>query len=198
MEVICDYTVPDDAVYSTLYVPLGSASYNRGIFTKLEETNADGTYYTTDNLLYETILIVSYVISILDIVFIVAGIVFAIFSAILLFNFISVSISNKKQEIGVLRAVGAKGTDVFKIFFSESAIIAVICIILSVIICFLTAWGFNRYFRATVVPGVNLLVFGAAGIFMIIGIALVVTILGTIVPVYSASKKKPVESIRSL
>ncbi|MCD8293829.1 MAG: ATP-binding cassette domain-containing protein [Clostridia bacterium] len=197
-EMICDYVYPEDAIYSTLFVPVGNTSYNRGIFSRLETMNPDGTYYSSDNTLYENILVVSYVVGILDIVFIVAGIVFAVFSALLLFNFISVSIANKKQEIGILRAVGAKGTDVFKIFFSESAIIAVICIILSIVICFITAWGINRYFHTAVVAGVNLFVFGAAGIFMIIGIAIVVAILGTIVPVRNASKKKPVDSIRSV
>ena len=49
----------------------------------------------------------------------------------MLSNFISVSISNKKREIGILRAVGARSLDVFKIFFSESFVIGLICVLFS-------------------------------------------------------------------
>ena len=37
----------------------------------------------------------------------------AVFAALLLYNFISASINAKKQDIGILRAVGARGIDVF-------------------------------------------------------------------------------------
>ena len=57
-------------------------------------------------------------------VFKIIGYVFLAFSMLLFYNFISISINNKRREIGILRAVGARGVDVFKIFYSESIIIA--------------------------------------------------------------------------
>jgi len=52
----------------------------------------------------------------LSVVFLYIGIGFALFSALMLANFISTSISYKKQEIGILRAIGARSNDVFKIY----------------------------------------------------------------------------------
>ena len=51
-------------------------------------------------------------------IFLCIGLGFAIFAAVMLANFISTSISYKKQEIGILRAIGSRSNDFFRIFFS--------------------------------------------------------------------------------
>ncbi|MDR3185369.1 MAG: ATP-binding cassette domain-containing protein, partial [Christensenellaceae bacterium] len=51
-------------------------------------------------------------------------------------NFIATSINYKQKEIGVLRAVGARGRDVLNIFSSESLIIAIINSILACVFSF--------------------------------------------------------------
>ena len=129
-------------------------------------------------------------------VFLYVGLVLAIFAALLLSNFISVSISQKKKELGILRAVGARSLDVFKIFFSESFVIAFICIAIATvgsnIICNIlnaeVAIGF----------GASLFVFGIASFSVMVVVAIVTTIIATILPVWNAAKKKPVDSIRAL
>ena len=68
----------------------------------------------------------------------------AVFSGLMLLNFISTSISNKQKEIGILRAVGARGSDVFKIFFSEAAIICLICVALSIVLSGVGCYIFNE------------------------------------------------------
>ena len=61
------------------------------------------------------------------------GLALALFSELLLllFNFITISISSKTHEISVLRAVGARGKDVFKIFFAESLFIALLSFLIA-------------------------------------------------------------------
>ena len=73
-------------------------------------------------------------LDVLGTVFLYVGLGLAIFSMLLMSNYIAVSISYKKREIGILRAVGAKSSDVFSIFFSESLIIALINFFLSMIV----------------------------------------------------------------
>ena len=129
-------------------------------------------------------------------VFLYVGLVLAVFAALLLSNFISVSISQKKKEIGILRAVGARSFDVFKIFFSESFVITIICVIIAIVgsnvICTilneLVAIGF----------GASLFVFGIASFVVLVLIAFVTTVVATFLPVWNAAKKKPVDSIRAL
>ena len=59
------------------------------------------------------------IIEVISQVFVWLGLGLAVFSSFLLMNFISTSISYKKREIGILRAVGARSSDVFKIFFTR-------------------------------------------------------------------------------
>lgn len=148
---------------------------------------------TAVSLSLETI---NFTIQSMEQVFLWIGIVMAVFSMLLLFNFISVSITYKKKEIGILRAVGARSTDVFKIFFSESTIIAGICFILAVIASFILCDVLNNLIASAL--SASLLVFGPYSLLLMLGIAVVTSFIATFLPVYSIAKKKPVESIRAL
>ena len=128
--------------------------------------------------------------------FLYVGIALAAFAALLFSNFISVSISQKRRDIGILRAVGAKSTDVFKIFFSESAFIATICIVISTAASVLIAGYLNTELAASI--GVSLLVFGAPSFVVLVAIAVLTAVLATFFPVYSAARKKPIDSIRAV
>jgi len=120
------------------------------------------------------------------------GVVLAIFASLLFSNFISVSIANKRREIGILRAIGAKGSDVFKIFFSESIILATVCVLLSSLGTFALSTLFNEMLDF----GVSVFVFGIASLLFISLIAIITAFVSTFVPVYSAARKKPIDSIR--
>jgi len=63
----------------------------------------------------------------------ILSLIFVIFTLLLFSNFISVSISYCKKEIGILRALGATSNDVIKIFSYESIIIGIISWFVSII-----------------------------------------------------------------
>ncbi len=128
--------------------------------------------------------------------FLYIGLAFAVFAALLLSNFISVSISYKKREIGILRAVGARSADVFKIFFSESSVITIICIVLSTVASFFVCGLINSSLAEYI--GASVFVFGTLSFAILVGVAVVTAIVATFLPVYNAAKKKPVDSIRAL
>lgn len=107
-----------------------------------------------------------------------------LFAVLLMFNFISASIAAKKKEIGILRAVGARATDVYKVFFSEALIVAAACFILAVIACAVLA--------------IRLLRFGPLSVLFMAAAALFTAAVSTLVPVAIYSRKPPVESIRAL
>ncbi len=164
----------------------------------VENKKANDVYYTISNDIALSVSNVSSMIEILSTVFLWVGVVLALFSSLLLFNFISVSISNKRKEIGILRAVGARGIDVFKIFFAESGIIVGICLIISLIGSVLLCGVINKIIMEEVGLAVTLFVFGVASVGILIGIAVLVAFISTFLPVYFAARKKPVESIRAL
>ncbi len=126
------------------------------------------------------------------------GLGLAAFSALLLFNFISVSIGNKKRQIGILRALGARGSDVFKIFSAEAGIIAGICTVLAVVGSAVATVALNDLLVSTTGSLASPFVFGIYSVLAMVALALVVAFLGTFIPVYLTARKKPAESIRAL
>ena len=129
-------------------------------------------------------------------IFLILGAVFGVFAALMLLNFISVSISAKKKDIGILRAVGARGSDVFKIFFSEAFIIASICFLLASVGGFIVCNVINTS-MLTIVK-MKLLDFGIINVGLVFAVSFGISIIATFFPVYLAAKKSPVESIRAL
>lgn len=141
---------------------------------------------TTDNFISST-----------STIFLWIGIVLTFFATLLLFNFISVSISNKNKEIGILRALGARGIDVFKIFIIESLLIVGICFLISVLGGHVICNIINNNL-ANMLNKVSLLVFGIPSIILILGLSIIVALISTFTPILLISIKKPVESIKSI
>ena len=154
--------------------------------------------YDLVNILYENVGLVNTIVGTLEQVFLWAGVAFAVFASLLLFNFISASIAGKNREIGILRAVGARGSDVFRIFFAESGVIVSVCTLLSIAGSALLVNVLNTVLRATAGLDVTLFVFGPLSALIMIAAAAVVALLSTFLPVYLAAHKKPVDCIRTL
>ncbi|MDR1138418.1 MAG: ABC transporter ATP-binding protein/permease [Clostridiales bacterium] len=119
------------------------------------------------------------------------GIVLAIFSALLFMNFIGVSIYHKKKQIGILRAIGARGRDVFKIFFIEGLLISLGIFVLSSIATTLLCWLINISIGFAVL-NVNVFVFAG-----LLGVAVLVALLATWLPVFKITIKKPIDAINN-
>ncbi|WP_049962823.1 ATP-binding cassette domain-containing protein [Ruminococcus sp. HUN007] len=129
-------------------------------------------------------------------VFIWVGLFFAVFASILMANFISTSISYKKQEIGILRAIGSRSNDVFRIFFSESFIIAMIEFVITALLCFAAVCIMNWYIRKSTGILITLLHFGPRQVILILLISCVVAALASFFPVKKTASKKPIDAIR--
>jgi hypothetical protein len=163
-------------------------------YEKTEENYPD-LWFELNNAVMYTLSGFNDIIEVLSQVFMWVGLGLAVFSSFLLMNFISTSISYKKQEIGILRAVGARSSDVFKIFFSEAFIIALINFVLAVAASLVGVMLLNDYMRE---EGINitLLSFGVGQILLMLGISVLVAVLSSFLPVYGIAKKKPVDAIK--
>lgn len=201
-------TIDSKTIYynttETEYVKPTSTKYSR-LITKTNFSQNDikillkdsGIYkYNMTNTLYQTLENIIDLISTLKTIFLIVGIAFGVFAALMLFNFISSSINSKIREIGILRAVGARGSDLFKIFFSESGLVSLICTVLSIAFAIIVCWYMNRELSENL--GFKVLNFGLINIGIIIVGALLIALIGTFIPVFRASKRQPVDSIRTL
>ncbi len=128
--------------------------------------------------------------------FAVAGIAFGIFAALLIYQFVSLSVDEKRDQIGVLRALGAHASDVYKIFFSESVFLAVIDIIIALPVTYFMCGATNYVLLKLFHVSMAFMHFGVAAVVAVILIGLIVTLAATFFPVYRMAKKQPVDCIR--
>ncbi len=198
-EIVTKYEKPKNAYISSVFIPYnGSGALTDRLIELTEIRAADDSTYVIGNPVMEELETVFLFASTLGTVFLAIGLVLALFAFLLMFNFISASISAKKKEIGILRAIGARTTDVFKIFLSEASIVAGICFVVSCLGAFGLCVLINNILLADTVIKVSLFVFGIWSLLCVLGIAVVTATLATVIPVAIYSRKPPVASIRSL
>ena len=125
------------------------------------------------------------------------GIGFAAFAALMLANFIGTSISYKKQEIGILRAIGSRSNDVFRIFFAESFIIAMINFVLSSIGVFVVTVIINQLMRTEVGILITILSFGIRQLVLLLAVSIFVAFIASFLPVKRIASKRPIDAIRN-
>ena len=166
-------------------------------FVTFCQNKESGTSYEILNPVCYELSVADEILKILAKVFLWIGVAFAIFAALLLSNFIATSISYKKEEIGILRAIGSRGDDVFRIFFSESFLIAAINFLLSTVGTLGITLLINWYIRRQTGLLITLLSFGPRQVLLLALIRLVIAAAASFLPVKRISSKRPIDAIRN-
>ena len=136
-------------------------------------------------------------LKLLSTVFLYIGLGFALFSSLMLSNFIATSISHKKRDIGVLRAIGSRSNDVFRIFFSESFVIAAVNFVLSSVGTFVVTKIVNKVLRDEAGVLITVLSFGIRQLLLIFAVSVFVAVAASFLPVNRIASKRPVDAIRN-
>ena len=191
-ETTTEYEAKSDERYGAI---VSLSDFSTNAISLMRSSGKGFKYNLTDSVSGSVTFFVN-TIALLKKIFFWIGLSFGVFSALMLLNFISNSISSKARDIGILRALGARGVDVFKIFFTESSIISIICAVLGIVGSAIVCWRLNVSIYEN--AGIYLLDFGILSVAMILGVAVVISLLGTLLPVIRAAKRPPVDSIRAL
>ena len=102
--------------YQLAVTRLNGTSTDAEFIQYLETWNDRGFRMSVQNSSTAMLDMMEEILIMMTSVFVWIAVGFAVFAALLLMNFISTSINYKKREIGVLRALGARGSDIFGIF----------------------------------------------------------------------------------
>ena len=184
-------------IYSFAVAPMPTSQSDiRALVAYCYSETSDVRYPMQNAVTFELDLADS-LLEVLSDVFMYIGIFFAVFAALMLANFIGTSIAYKKQEIGILRAIGSRGNDVFRIFFAESFIIASVNFLLSAIGTALVTSSINRALRESAGLLITVLHFGLRQILLLLAISLAVAAVASFLPVRRIASKRPIDAIRN-
>ena len=125
------------------------------------------------------------------------GIGVFVFAVILFMSYISASVSYKKREIGILRAVGARSSDVFGVFFNEALVIALIVFALATIGSGVSVAVTNSALRSSYGLPITLLSYGIREAGIILLGCVVTALFASFIPVLKIARKKPVDAIKN-
>ncbi len=166
-------------------------------FYKTYVNSKNTAKYDLINNVTSQLSMVDELLEILGKVFLYVGLGFALFASLMLTNFISTSIAHKKQDIGILRAIGSRSSDVFRIFFAESFVIAMINFVLSVVGTLAVTIVLNTVIRNDAGLLITFLNFGVRQILVLFGVSLIVALLATFFPVRKIASMKPIDAIKN-
>lgn len=110
-------------------------------------------------------------------------------------NTMLTSVLERKSQIGVMKAIGAKNSDIFFVFLFESGIMGLVGGLIGVsvgtFISFIGTKGINNFVGASMSPHINfILIFGA-----LLGSFIIGSVAG-IIPAMRAANENPVDAIR--
>ncbi|MBR1974264.1 MAG: ATP-binding cassette domain-containing protein [Clostridia bacterium] len=128
--------------------------------------------------------------------FLYAALALSLFSIFMLYNYMSTSISSKKQSVGILRGLGAGRKDILLTFLSESLIVSIINGILANVFAVVGCSLVNAYIVEIMNISVHFALFGVRQVLVIFAISLITAIVSSTLPIVKISRKKPVELIR--
>ena len=172
---------------------------NAVVFANKENnTGVDGYRFNMQNGVCYLLNSVDSLLTDFSQIFLWVGVGLAVFAALMLLNYISTSISYKKREIGILRAVGARASDVFSIFFNEATIIALINFVFAIFATFGVVMYLNSYIAKEYMLNITFLNFSIRQVLLMLAISLATAFVSSFGPVYAIAKKKPVDAIRSV
>lgn len=204
------FTLKDDSIpfYSNiLYKLSGSIAKDKKMIREMTYTE-EYTYSGTNSVTYQTVYYSASVrtrysgfgettaVSIMrnDTFLTVAlwvSLGFAVFSGLLLMNFLLVGLDARKQEIGILRAMGASRMDAARICLTESGIIATINYVGSLLCIGGLCIGIDSFLHF------SLFTLGIIPFIVLTALCFGIAALSTIIPVIKIASQKPIDSINS-
>lgn len=159
------------------------------IRTLLRKTNTNGAHFLTENM-------GGYVAgfsSVLDIVTIILAATAAIslfVAGIGIVNSMLATVSDRKCEIGVMKAIGASAWQIGVIFLGEALVLTLIGCLTGVITAALIIGGIGLYLGIPIRMSIT-------GILLPVAVSLTVGLAAGILPAISAARLQPIKAIRS-
>ena len=121
---------------------------------------------------------------------------FFVFSFLLLINFISASVRDKLQQMGILRALGTGFSETVKIYTGSAILLGLMIFALSAALMPVGLQLFNAFAGMYMTTDLFAVSLQAPPFLLILAIALLTAILGSLVVLAKYARRSPAEIIR--
>ena len=128
--------------------------------------------------------------------FLTIGSAFLILSVVVFASYIASTISDKKRDIGIIKALGGTSFNIFSIYYFLGIIFSIIVSVFSLVAYFIGLPFLNSSFAVGVISKATLLYIYPPVIVAIFILSFVVMTMASIVPILRISNKSPIKSIK--
>ena len=171
----------------------GIESYN----TEQKEAKKEENVITYTDLIGIMMNSVSVIINVISYVLIAFVSISLVVSSIMIGIITYISVLERTKEIGILRAIGASKRDISRVFNAETLIVGLVAGGLGIGITILLCIPINALITVlSGVSGVSASLPVVAGA-VLVGISMILTMIAGLIPAKMASKKDPVEALRT-
>lgn len=184
----------DNAEVISLYFDEDNEQELVRIFKEFPGKNSS---FTAKTVYTNTINTVTKVVNKVSVIAKYASLVALVFSIILFIYFSLTSINSNKKDIGILRALGARTIDIYKIFYLESFIVGIFSLVLSSITCYAGTILANNLISKDLFVNIKPIIFNYDIIIILFVTLIVLTMISFIIPVLKISKTKPIDVINN-
>lgn len=171
-----------------IYLTSTADKYTSSIKSKAKKLGFSGSMQEQMTQMFSKILnVLTYVLTAIAAVSLVV-------SAIMILVVLNISVVERTQEIGVMKALGARRKDIRRIFSSEAFLIGLSSGIVGVVLTWILSLAINHYTQSAFSAAVVTLTpqYALTGVIL----SVVISIIAGILPSNHASKLDPVEALR--
>lgn len=124
--------------------------------------------------------------------------IFALFFSIVLFIYFTItSVNSNKKTIGILRSLGAKTSDIYKIFYLESFMVGFFALILSTIVSYFSVKIANQLISSNLFIDVSPIIFREDIVLILFVLLIILISISFIIPIFKITRTKPIEVINN-
>ena len=124
------------------------------------------------------------------------GVITAVFGGLLCMQLISASVEGKRKQMGVMKALGARDRDIYKIYLLESLLLGLVIFLLATACVAALCWGW-LYPLGVEVHGIPLFDFGILQILCILLVSVGLPVLCALLPIKKFLKRSCVEMMKN-
>ena len=124
--------------------------------------------------------------------------VFALFSVLLIFNFVIINIKNSTRDIGIYMSLGFSGWKISLIYLFQVIILGLVAFVISFFGVMIFLSVLDAHFTSLSAVNLEIIKMSFVGTIIMLGLALLIPTISVIIPLYNLSRKNPVDVIKTI